>query len=237
MTEVVNLQANRARFDNRTAAGQALASLLSGYAGRDDVVVLGLPRGGVPVAAEVAHALGADLDVLIVRKLGAPRQPELAMGAIAAVGESVVTIANEAVLAGAGISAVDFDAVRRRELAELQRRTARYRRDRPALAVLDKVVIVVDDGLATGSTMRAAVAAVRRRRPGRLIVAVPVGAADTCAALRGEVDEVICALTPHPFRAVHQGYRDFTQTTDAEVLALLTASDQGQPGPQRGGAE
>lgn len=226
----MNLRTNRARFDDRTVAGRTLASLLTGYSGRADVVVLGLPRGGVPVAAEVARALGVVLDVLIVRKLGAPQQPELAMGAIAVIGNAIEAVANNVVVTGMRISAADFDAVHHRELAELRRRAERYRGDRPAPEVRDKIVIVVDDGLATGSTMRAAVAAVRRHEPRRLIVAVPVGAADTCTALRQEVDDVVCALTPNLFRAVHQGYRDFTQTTDSEVVALLAASEQRQPG-------
>jgi putative phosphoribosyl transferase len=227
----VNLRTNRSRFADRTAAGRALAALLGRFAGRDDVIILGLPRGGVPVAAEVATALGAVLDVLIVRKLGVPRQPELAMGAIAAVGDAVEVVSNDAVVARLGISAADFDAVRLRELRELRRRTAEYRGSRVAPAVEKRVVIIVDDGLATGSTMRAAVAAVRQLRPLRLIVAVPVGASDTCSLLRLEVDEVVCALTPDPFRAVHQGYRDFTQTTDSEVLALLAQSEQRETRP------
>ena len=227
----MNLRTNRSRFADRTAAGRALAALLGEYADRDDVIVLGLPRGGVPVAAEVAGALGAKLDVLIVRKLGVPRQPELAMGAIAAVGDLVEVVANDTVVARLGISAADFDDVRRRELLELQRRTAEYRDGRPSPVLRDRVVILVDDGLATGSTMRAAVAAVRRQEPLRLIVAIPVGAADTCSMLRAEVDDVLCALTPEPFRAVHQGYVDFTQTADAEVLALLAPSEQRETGP------
>jgi putative phosphoribosyl transferase len=238
----VGPRTNRARFADRVIAGRALAALLGGYAGRDDVVVLGLPRGGVPVAAEVADALGATLDVLIVRKLGAPGQPELAMGAIAAIGDLVEVITNDIVVGRLGISAAEFDAVRHRELLELQRRTARYRGDGAPPMLRDRVVIIVDDGLATGSTMRAAVAAVRVHHPSRLVVAVPVGAADTCAALGREVDEVVCALTPRPFRAVHQGYLDFSQTSDAEVLALLrrvqpAGSGQHESGPQRHRAE
>jgi putative phosphoribosyl transferase len=217
----VSLRTSPARFADRIAAGRALAALLGEYAGRDDVVVLGLPRGGVPVAAEVADALAARLDVLIVRKLGAPGQPELAMGAISAIGDLVEVVANDMVIARLGVSADDFDAVRHRELLELQRRAAVYRGTRSSPDLRDRVVIIVDDGLATGATMRAAVAAVRRQHPSRLIVAVPVGATDTCATLRQEVDDVVCARTPNPFRAVHQGYLDFTQTPDSEVLALL----------------
>lgn len=231
MTGRVSLRMNRARFADRTAAGRALAALLCGFAGRNDVVVLGLPRGGVPVAAEVAGALGATLDVLIVRKLGVPGQPELAMGAIAALGDRVEVVANDIVVARLGISVADFDAIRRRELIELRRRAAEYRGSRSSPVVRDRVVILIDDGLATGSTMRAAVAAVRRQGPLRLIVAVPVGAADTCSALRSEVDDVVCAQTPEPFRAVHQGYLDFTQTTDAEVLTLLAQSEERESRP------
>lgn len=209
------------RFADRTEAGRALATLLAGYAGRDDVVVLGLPRGGVPVAAEVATALGAELDVLIVRKLGVPTHPELAMGAIAEVADQIEVVANDVVVNRLHIPDADLDTVYQRELAELRRRTALYRGDRVAARIAGRVVIVVDDGLATGSTMRAAVGAVRRQGPARLIVAVPVGAHDTCQVLRGEVDEVVCALTPDRFSAVRQGYHDFTQTSDEQVLACL----------------
>lgn len=198
-----------------------MAALLGGYAGRDDVVVLGLPRGGVPVAAEIARVLGADLDVLVVRKLGVPGHPELAMGAIADIGQTVEMVTNDAVIGRLGITPADFDVVYRRELEELHRRVIAYRGSRPAAVVLGRVVIIVDDGLATGATMRAAVAAVRRQRPSRLIAAVPVGARDTCDMLGRQVDEVVCARHPEPFRAVHQGYRDFSQTPDREVLNLL----------------
>jgi len=212
---------SRDRFDDRIEAGRSLAVLLAGYSGRDDVLILALPRGGVPVAAEVARGLAAELDVLVVRKLGVPVHPELAMGAIADVGDVVEVVTNDVVLSRLGITPDDFDAVYRRELRELRRRAAAYRGKRPAAAIAGRVVIIVDDGVATGATMRSAVAAVRRQRPARLVVAVPVGAADTCAALTREVDEVVCALTPQPFRAVRQGYRDFTQTPDEEVLAIL----------------
>ena len=211
-------------FADRIEAGRELASLLAGYAGRDDVVVLGLPRGGVPVAAEVATALGAALDVLVVRKLGLPSRPELAMGAIADVGNAVEIVTNSSVLTHLSVPQADFDAVYRRELIELRRRTAAYRGDRAPVRLTGRVVIIVDDGLATGSTMRAAVAAVRRREPSRLLVAVPVAGADTCDELAHDVDQVICARTPDPFVAVRQGYRDFTQTSDAEVLVALQAS-------------
>jgi putative phosphoribosyl transferase len=217
----MSLYTHQGRFADRVTAGRAVAALLGGYAARTDVVVLGLPRGGVPVAAEVARALGAVLDVLIVRKLGAPGQPELAMGAIAAVGDVIQVVSNEPVITGLHVTQARFDEVRRRELAELRRRAAAYRGDRAPLRLTGQVVIIVDDGLATGSTMRAAVAAVRQSSPSRVVVAVPVAAERTCEMLREQVDEVVCALFPEPFRAVHQGYRDFTQTPDDEVIALL----------------
>jgi putative phosphoribosyl transferase len=211
-------------YADREEAGRALAVVLRGYAGRDDLLVLGLPRGGVPVAARVAAALAAPLDVLVVRKLGLPSQPELAMGAIAGVGETVEVIRNEQVLAGAGVSSDAFDRVCREELRELRRREQAYRDKAPALPVRDKVVIVVDDGLATGSTMRAAIAALRRQRPRRLVVAVPVAAAQTCERLRAEVDEVYCPWTADHFLAVGRGYRDFSATSDDEVRRLLAAA-------------
>ncbi len=217
----MSLRKDRARFADRTEAGIALAGALGAYAGRSDVVVLGLPRGGVPVAAEIASALHAELDVLVVRKLGVPGHPELAMGAIADVGQTVEVVSNESVIARLGIQQPAFDAVYRFELDELRRRTAMYRGGRPAATVTDRTVIIVDDGLATGATMRAAVAAVRRQRTARLVVAVPVGASDTCQMLEQQVDQVVCALLPHPFQAVHQGYRDFRQTSDEQVLVLL----------------
>lgn len=216
-------------FADRDEAGHALTTELISYAGRDDVVVLGLPRGGVPVAAPVARALQASLDVLVVRKLGLPGQPEVAMGAIAGVGDSVQLVRNERVLAMVSVPEKDFQAVHERELHELRRREAAYREGRPAVVVRDKVVVLVDDGLATGSTMLAAVAAVRRQEPARLVVAVPVGSADTCAALRRDADEVVCGWMPEPFYAVGQGYRDFSATEDDEVRAVLrqTAESHG----------
>src|SRR6478609_5575700 len=170
---MVSLRRDRYRFADRADAGRSVATLLAGYAGRDDVLVLGLPRGGVPVAAEVATGLGADLDVLVVRKLGVPGRPELAMGAIAAVGQGVEVVTNDVVIGRLSISPADFDAVYRSELVELRRRARTYRGARPAPSVAGLVVIIIDDGLATGATMRAAVAAVRGQRPARLIVAVP----------------------------------------------------------------
>lgn len=216
------------QYADRPEAGHDLATRLTAYADRDDVVVLALPRGGVPVALPVAQALDAPLDVLLVRKLGLPGQPELAMGAIAGVGGDVELVRNEQVLHRSGVPAAQVEEVHRRELEELRRREAAYRGDRPAVPVRDKVVVVVDDGLATGSTMRAAVAAVRRQQPSRVVVAVPVGSSDTCAALAQEADEVVCSRTPVPFYAVGQGYRDFGQTTDDEVRAALDARPAGE---------
>jgi putative phosphoribosyl transferase len=207
------------RFADRRAAGRALAARLSPRAA--DVVVLGLPRGGVLVAAEVAEVLGVPLDVLVVRKLGLPRQPELAMGAIAAVGDSVETVLVDSVLAAVDVPAPVFEEVRRRELAELRRREAAYRDGRPPVAVDGRSVVLVDDGLATGATMRAAVVAVRRQGPRDVTVAVPVGSPRACADLEADVDEVLCLLAPTSFRAVGQAYADFAETTDEEVRSAL----------------
>ena len=184
------------------------------------VVVLALPRGGVPVGYEVARALGAQLDVFVVRKLGLPGYPELAMGAIAS---GDVRVLNEGVLASIRVSQDAIDAVTSRERLELARRERTYRDGRPLLPIEGRVAILVDDGLATGSTMRAAVLAVRRLKPARVVVAVPVGALQTCRELRDIADEVVCALTPEPFRAVGLWYTDFSQTTDEEVRQLLRA--------------
>jgi putative phosphoribosyl transferase len=208
------------RFADRRAAGRALADALA--AERRDAVVLGLPRGGVVVAAEVAAALDAPLDVLVVRKLGLPRQPELAMGAIAAAGGAVETVRVEVVLAAADVPPDVFDAVRDAELVELRRRAVLYRGDRPPVELRGREVLIVDDGLATGATMRAAVVAVGRQDPRRITVAVPIGSPTACAALAGEVDEVVCLSAPPSFRAVGQGYADFAPTSDEEVRAALT---------------
>jgi putative phosphoribosyl transferase len=221
------MSARTTAFADRGEAGRALAGLLTAYTGRGDVVVLGLPRGGVPVAAPVALALQAPLDVLVVRKLGLPGQPEVAMGAIAGVGDAVELVRNERVLSAVSVPDEDFEAVHERELRELRRRESAYREGRPAVPVRDRVVVLVDDGLATGSTMRAAVAAVRRQHPARLVVAVPVGSADSCAALRRDADEVVCGWTPEPFYAVGQGYRDFRATEDDEVTAALQQAARG----------
>jgi predicted phosphoribosyltransferase len=213
-------RSRRAGFVDRRDAGAALAERLRQFAGRKEVVVLALPRGGVPVGFEVARALGAPLDVFVVRKLGLPGHPELAMGAIASGG---VRVLNEDVLESIAVSAVAIDAVTRTEQAELERRERAYRDGRPLVPIEGRVVILVDDGLATGSTMRAAVLAVRRLQPARVVVAVPIGARQTCHELRAVADDVICVLTPEPFRAVGLWYADFSQTSDEEVRQLLTA--------------
>jgi predicted phosphoribosyltransferase len=206
------------RFSNRSEAGRELAERLAHYADSSDVVVLALPRGGVPVGYEVAEALGAPLDVFLVRKLGVPGHEELAMGAIASGG---VRVLNERVVGALCITDDVLEEVEAEERHELERRERAYRDDRPPLDVRDKTVVLVDDGLATGATMRAAVTALRRLGPARIVVAVPVGAADTCAELRIEADEVRCAVEPEPFYGVGMWYDDFSQTTDDEVRALL----------------
>jgi putative phosphoribosyl transferase len=218
----------RLPFQNRQDAGRFLADQLAAYAHRDDVLVLGLARGGVPVAYEVAQALDAPLDVFVVRKLGVPGFEELAMGAIASGG---VRVLNEEVVRSLGIPQQVIDQVAARELRELKRREALYREGRPAAAVKDRVVILVDDGLATGATMRAAAAALRQQEPKAVIVAVPVAAAEVCELFRGEVDDVVCAATPEPFRAVGFWYQDFSQTTDEKVRELLERAARTHPAP------
>lgn len=205
-------------FHDRKDAGQKLAGELTAYAGRDDVIVLALPRGGVPVAYEVAAALDAPLDVFVVRKLGVPGHEELAMGAIASGGTRVL---NDDVVGTLRISDDVIDRVANVERIELGRRERAYRDDRPLPSVEDKVVILVDDGLATGATMRAAVEALRQLAPKQLIVAVPVAAPETCVDLRGKADDVVCAATPRPFFGVGRWYENFSQTTDEEVRELL----------------
>lgn len=205
-------------FANRREAGVELASNLRKYADRNDVVVLALPRGGVPVAFEVAEALNAPLDVFLVRKLGLPGHPELAMGAIASGG---IRVLNDDVVNWYGVPDRAIEAVARDEQAELERREREYRQGRPLVDLRGKTVILVDDGLATGSTMKAAVQAVRRLSPAQVIVAVPVGSPSSCGELSDIADETVCARTPEPFSAVGQWYYDFAQTTDEEVGQLL----------------
>jgi predicted phosphoribosyltransferase len=205
-------------FRDRTEAGRQLAAKLAAYADRSDVLILALPRGGVPVAFEVAQALGAPLDVFLVRKLGVPGHEELAMGAIASGG---VRVLNEDVVRMLRIPDDVIDAVAAEEQQELMRRERAYRGDRPPPQVRGKTVILIDDGLATGSTMRAAVAALRQQGPARIVVAAPVGAPETCAEFQEEADEVVCARTPEPFYAVGLWYGVFSQTTDEKVHELL----------------
>lgn len=218
------------RFADRRAAGRALAArLLDDGAADAGAVVLGLPRGGVVVAAEVAAALGAPLDVVLVRKLGLPAQPELAMGAIAAAGDAVETVRTLAVLDRDPVTDEAFEDVRRRELAELRRREAAYRTGRPPVPLIGRPVVLVDDGLATGATMRAAVAAVRRQVPASITVAVPVGSPRVCREFAEVVDRVVCLETPASFRAVGQAYRDFAATEDREVVDALAGAASAAP--------
>lgn len=212
---------NQQPFIDRRDAGRALALRLQKYGGRNDVVVLALPRGGVPVAYEVASALDAPLDVFLVRKLGTPGHRELAMGAIASGG---VRVLNEDVVRWYGIPEAAIESVAREEAAELARRERAYRDDRPAPQLANRIVILVDDGLATGSTMRAGALAVRAHHPSRVVIAVPVGAQQTCKELSAIADEVICAKMPDPFSAVGQWYVKFDQTEDDEVRELLQKS-------------
>ena len=212
------------RFRDRSEAGRMLAERLSAYAGRPDVLVLALPRGGVPVAFEVARVLQAPLDLFLVRKLGVPGQEELAMGAIASGGVRVV---NQEVVEALQIPVSIVDEVAAEEQRELARREAMYRGQRPPPEVHGRTVILIDDGLATGSSMRAAVRALRQQNPARLIVAVPTASRETCAAIAGEVDEIICALTPEPFYAVGLWYENFEQTADEEVRDLLESAAHG----------
>jgi len=203
---------------DRKAAGQALAEALQKYKEYKDVIVLGLPRGGVPVAAEIAESLGAELDLMLVRKLGTPGQRELAMGAIASVGSRVM---NESVVRSLGISEAEIQQVENAERKELQRREKAYRGSRPAPKLANRCVILVDDGLATGATMRAAVDAVRQDGPALLVIAVPVAPEDTVEMLRSEVDDLVCLATPEYFRAIGLWYVDFSQVSDDEVRQIL----------------
>jgi predicted phosphoribosyltransferase len=208
-------------FRDRTEAGQVLAQKLAAYAKRPDVIVLALPRGGVPVAYEVARALDAPLDVFVVRKLGVPGHEELAMGAVATGGGRVL---NEELVGALAIPQHVIDAVAARQTQELIRRERLYRGGLPPLDVRGRTIILVDDGLATGATMLAAVAALQKHQPARIVVAVPTASSETCEKLRMKVDEVVCAMTPAPFCAVGYWYQDFSQTTDEEVRDLLAGS-------------
>ena len=210
------------RFKDRAEAGRVLAGALAHLAGRDDVVVLALPRGGVPVAHEVARALGVPLDVFLARKLGVPGHRELAMGAVASGG---VRVLHQAVIDALSIAPEAIEEVAAREGAELARREQSYRSGRPPLEVTGRTVVVVDDGLATGATMRAAVTALRAQLAGRIVVAVPVGPPETCAEMGRDADEVVCVRTPRSFQAVGQWYDDFSQTTDDEIRALLALEE------------
>jgi predicted phosphoribosyltransferase len=212
-------------YRDRTEGGKRLAAKLTDYANRSDVLVLALPRGGVPVAFEVARALNAPLDIFLVRKLGVPGHEELAMGAIATGG---VRVLNDEVVNYLRVPGEVIDAVAMNELRELERRERAYRGNRPAPDVKGKTVILVDDGLATGSTMRAAAAALRQQRPARIVVAVPVSAVQTCNEYKMGVDEIVCAVMPEPFEAVGLWYKDFSQTTDEEVSSLLARSTREQ---------
>lgn len=206
------------RFKNRKEAGQLLARRLAAYAGRDDVIVLALPRGGVPVGVAVADKLKLEFDVLLVRKLGFPWQPELAMGAVASGG---LVVRHEELLSTFHVPAALIEALTQRELQEIARRELRYRRGRPAPLLRQRCVMLVDDGVATGSTMRAAVQLVRQAEPARLVVVVPVCTVEARAELAGMVDEVVCLNTPEPFYAVGAWYQDFEQVSDEEVEHML----------------
>ena len=211
-------------FRDRVEAGRFLARKLGEYANRPDVVVLGLPRGGVPVAYEVAQALKVPLDIFVVRKLGVPGYEEYAMGAIASGG---IRVLNEQLIRSLNMPVDLVDEVTAIEFTELERRERLYRGARAPMDITGQTVIIVDDGLATGSTMRAAVNALRKRNPKKIVVAVPVGARETCDSFRNEVDTVaVCAVTPEPFRAVGIWYLNFSQTTDAEVQQLLRKAEQ-----------
>jgi putative phosphoribosyl transferase len=211
-------------FADRTEAGQVLAELLESYAHRPGVIVLGLPRGGVPVAYEIAQKLGVPLDIFLVRKLGLPGHEEFAIGAIASGG---VRVLNEQAQKIARIPESTLDAVAQKETAELERREQRYRGSASPPDLYGKTVIIVDDGLATGSTMRAAVAGLRQHYPSRVVVAVPVASAEACEMLAREADDVVCAATPEPFYAVGQWYQRFDQTSDEEVQELLEHANAG----------
>jgi putative phosphoribosyl transferase len=221
-------------FANRTEAGQELALRLRAYANRDDVVVFGAPRGGVPVAFEVATALKAPLDVFVLRKLGVPGHEELAFGAIASGG---VRILDRDTVEGLGMTGLDIERVTRAEKRELERRERSYRGGRPPQNVSGLIVILVDDGIATGSSMRAAVRALRQMNPARIVLAVPVAPPSTCSQLQLEVDELVCLEMPEPFYGVGRFYDDFTQVSDEEVIELLERASRRCRAPQYRGAQ
>lgn len=216
------------RFANRAEAGRMLAEALSNYIGRSDILVLALPRGGVPVAYEVAKKLSAPLDLWLVRKLGVPGQEELALGALA--GKKILVL-NDDIINALNIDQSAIDKVIAREQAELERRNRLYRQGRPAPDVEGKTIIIIDDGLATGATMRAAIASLRQAGAAQVIAAVPVGAKSTCMKIEQEADKLVCLYMPEPFYGVGQWYSDFSQTSDEEVLSLLNraASNSGSP--------
>jgi putative phosphoribosyl transferase len=222
----VNFTQNEERpFADRTDAGRKLAAKLMAYADSPNLLVLALPRGGVPIAHEIARALHASLDIFLVRKLGMPGNEELAMGAIASGG---VRVLNPEAMSWSDLSELIIDEVAKREQKELERREHLYRGDRPPLDISGRTAILVDDGLATGATMRAAAIALRRKKPLKIVVAVPVAPPETCEAFRNEVEEVICAITPEPFIAVGAWYSDFPQTSDEEVRQLLEQASRDQ---------
>jgi predicted phosphoribosyltransferase len=210
-------------FIDRRDAGRKLARKLSTYAGQPNILVLALPRGGVPVAYEVALALSAPLDVFIVRKLGLPGREELAMGAVASGG---VRVLNGDIIRTLSIPDEVIHIVAKRELQELQRREKLYRKDRPSPEVSDRTILLIDDGLATGASMRAAIAGLRAQHPARIVVAIPAAAPDVCEAFRSEVDDIVCAITPEPFYGVGRWYEDFSQVTDEEVRILLEEANR-----------
>ncbi len=213
-------------FNDRTDAGKRLSERLSEYANREDVLILALPRGGVPVAFEVAKELNLKMDIFIVRKLGVPGNEELAMGAIAS---GNIRVLNEDVIRSFRIPQKAIDEATANELGELERRERIYRKNRPVPKISGSTVILIDDGLATGATMRAAVAAVKTKNPAKVIIAVPVAAPDTCSDFGSEVDEVMCVATPEPFYGVGAWYEDFSQTTDKEVCDLLDKATKIKP--------
>ncbi len=217
------------KFDDRIDAGNQLARALTRYSGMDNILVLALPRGGVPVAYQVAKELQAPLDVFLVRKLGVPGHEELAMGAIATGG---IKVMNQRVVETMDISELAIDEVARQEQQELERREKAYRGERPMPELEERVIILVDDGLATGASMRAAVSAVRTRSPERIVVAVPTAPPETCTAFEDDVDDMVCHITPTPFMGVGGSYKDFTQTTDDEVRHFLEKARKNLPEAQ-----